>query len=361
MDSLFPIAFEMLPNPTLIVGENRQILFANKAAKTAFEAIIIGKDLALTFRHPDVLSAVDRTLASGESESGEFLIPGPLAQVFELHAIFINATTEQLAGQRFVLLSLIDKTKAVRSEEMRADFVANASHELRSPLSAILGFIETLQGPASNDEAARIRFLGIMGREAERMNRLIDDLLHLSRVEIDEHVRPQEQMDVVGCIHNVFDLLEARASSKNMKLTLIGADQKQIINGDADQLNQVFRNLIENAIHYGDENTTIEVIIEPRTNRPNAPDNGIAIHIKDQGQGIPKQHIPRLTERFYQIDSARTHHGNNTPISTGLGLAIVKHIINRHRGRLKIESELGVGSTFSIFLPTEPQTSRKLS
>ncbi len=361
MDSLFPITFDLLPNPTFIVGANRQVLFANKAAKAAFESIIIGKDLALTFRHPDVLNAVDRTLANGTTHTGEFLIPGPLAQVYELHSIFIESEEAHLAGHRFVLLSLIDKTKAARSEEMRADFVANASHELRSPLSAILGFIETLQGPASNDEPARTRFLGIMNREAERMNRLIDDLLHLSRVEIDEHVRPQGHVDIAGCINNVFDLLEPRARDKNMKMKLVGGEHKQIINGDTDQLNQVFRNLIENAIHYGDPDTTIEVTIEPRINRPNAPENGVAIHIKDQGKGIPKQHIPRLTERFYRVDSARTRHGNNTPISTGLGLAIVKHIINRHRGRLKIDSELGVGSTFSIFLPAESQTSGILS
>ena len=348
MENLFSTAFEHLPNPTLIVAGDRQVLFANKAAITAFDAII-GKDLALTFRHPDILNAVDRTLASGSTESGEFSIPGPLAQVFELHTIPISESPES----EYVLLSLIDKTKAARSEEMRADFVANASHELRSPLSAILGFIETLQGPASDDEQARTRFLGIMGREAARMNRLIDDLLHLSRVEMDEHVRPSGHVDIANSIQNVFDLLDSRATSKDMKLKLIGADQPSLIKGDSDQLNQVFRNLIENAIHYGNPNTSVEVTIKQRNNRPNVPENGIDVHVKDSSNGIEKRHIPRLTERFYRIDSARTRHSDNAPISTGLGLAIVKHIINRHRGRLKIDSEIGVGSTFSIFLPKE--------
>lgn len=348
MDTLFSIAFEHLPNPTLIIAGDRQVSFANKAAITTFGAII-GKDLALTFRHPDILNAVDKTLASGSTENGELSIPGPLAQVFELHTISIFETP----ASKCVLLSLEDKTKAARSEEMRADFVANASHELRSPLSAILGFIETLQGPASDDEKARTRFLGIMRREAGRMNRLIDDLLHLSRVEMDEHVRPKGHVDVAHTIQNVFDLLETRATSKSMELKLVGSDQPSLIKGDSDQLNQVFRNLIENAVHYGNPNTAVEVTIEQRNNRPNALENGISVHIKDCSNGIEKRHIPRLTERFYRIDSARTRHENNAPISTGLGLAIVKHIINRHRGRLKIESEIGFGSTFSIFLPKE--------
>ena len=348
MDTLFSIAFAHLPNPTLIIAGDRQVSFANKAAITTFGAII-GKDLALTFRHPNILNAVDKTLASGSTETGELSIPGPLAQVFELHTISIFETP----ASQCVLLSLEDKTKVARSEEMRADFVANASHELRSPLSAILGFIETLQGPASDDEQARTRFLGIMGREAERMNRLIDDLLHLSRVEMDEHVRPKGHVDIANTIQNVFDLLETRATSKSMELKLVGSDQPSSIKGDSDQLNQVFRNLIENAVHYGYPDTAVEVTIEQRNTPPNGLKNGISVHIKDYSNGIEKQHIPRLTERFYRIDSARTRRENNAPISTGLGLAIVKHIINRHRGRLKIESEIGVGSTFSIFLPKE--------
>ena len=351
MNSLFFVVFQHLPNPTFVVAKDRTILFANLAAQTIFESIQTGKDLALTFRHPDVLTTVDRCISDSVNEIGEFSIPGPHAQVFELHAVPVGETGEHTEIEGCVLLSLHDKTKAARSEEMRADFVANASHELRSPLSAILGFIETLRGPASNDEDARMRFLGIMGREADRMNRLIDDLLHLSRVEINEHVRPKGKVDLTGCIRNVFDLLEPRAKSKNMKLDLVSLEELKEVQGDFDQLNQVFRNLIENAIHFGNENTVVLVTLEPRINRPNAPENGVAIHIKDRGSGIAKQHIPRLTERFYRIDNARTRGASNAPISTGLGLAIVKHIVNRHRGRLKIESELNVGSTFSVFLP----------
>lgn len=353
MDNLFSIAFEHSPNSKLIIGNDRSILFANKAAHATFDSIIIGKDLALTLRHPDILNAVDRTISEGSSEMGEFSIPGPLAQVFELHCVPLPGTEKSYVRRTNVLLSLHDKTKAARSEEMRADFVANASHELRSPLSSILGFIETLQGPARDDSEATDRFLGIMGREAERMNRLIDDLLQLSRVEIDEHVRPKGQVDVVGCMRSVFDLLEPRAHSKNMSLELIVTEQPKKIGGDSDQLVQVFRNLVENAIHYGKEGTPVLVTIENRMDRPNKPENGIAVHIQDQGQGIDKRHIPRLTERFYRIDHARTRHKSDAPISTGLGLAIVKHIVNRHRGRLKIESSIGTGSTFSVFLPSE--------
>jgi two-component system phosphate regulon sensor histidine kinase PhoR len=317
-------------------------------AMHAFD-IIIGKDLALTFRHPDILNAFDRTPASKTHESGEFSIPGPLAQVFELNSIPISHEL----GTQPVLLSLQDKTKAARSEEMRVDFVANASHELRSPLSAILGFIETLQGPARNDAEARIRFLDLMGREAERMNRLIEDLLQLSCVEIDEHVRPSDNVNISDRIQKVFEVLGSREMSKGMTFELIGADQPNIIKGDGDQLNQVLRNLIENAIHYGNSDSIIQIALEHHDNMPNTSENGVTIYIKDSSNGIEKRHIPRLTERFYRIDSARTHHAKNSPISTGLGLAIVKHIINRHRGRLKIESEVGVGSIFSIFLPKQ--------
>jgi len=305
MNRLFPIALEHLPKPTLIVASNRRVLFANIVAINAFN-IIIGKNLALTFHHPDVLNAVDQTLASRTTESGEFSISGPLAQVFELHSIPISYEP----GAQFVLLSLQDKTKAARSEEIRAELVTNTSHELRSPLSTIHGFIETLQGPASDDAVSRVRFLGIMGREAERMKRLIDDLLHLPRVEIDEHARPRGKVDIAASIRHVFEVLGSWAISKSMTLHLIDAGQLSLVKGDIDQLNQVFRNLIE------------------------------------------KQHFPRLTERFYRIVSARTHHTYNAPVSNGLGLAIVKHIINRHRGRLKVESDVGVGSTFSIFYQT---------
>ncbi|NQW00372.1 MAG: two-component sensor histidine kinase [Rhodospirillales bacterium] len=353
MDNLFSIVFQHLPNPTLIIASDRTITYANTAAKSVFDSIFIGKDLALTLRHPEVLNAVDRSIADGTSEEGEFSIPGPLSLVFELHTVPIPDTQSPGSGLSFVLLSLLDKTKIARAEEMRADFVANASHELRSPLTAILGFIETLQGPASNDATARVRFLGIMDREAERMNRLIDDLLRLSRVEIDEHVRPRGQVDVIACIRNVFELLEPRAKAKNMSLTLIADHHPGPINGDSDQLIQVFRNLIENAVHYGDEGTEVRVVVEERIDRPNIPENGIAVHVQDKGRGIAKQHIPRLTERFYRVDGARTRHNSSASISTGLGLAIVKHIVNRHRGRLKIESEVNSGSTFSVFLPTE--------
>ena len=353
MDNLFSIIFQHLPNPTLVIADDRTIEYANVAANSAFDSLLPGKDLALSLRHPDVLNAVARTLANGTSEQGEFTIPGPLTQVFEFHTVPLADPLLQADAHSHVLLSMLDKTKIARSEEMRADFVANASHELRSPLSAILGFIETLQGPASNDEQARIRFLGIMDREAKRMNRLIDDLLRLSRVEIDEHVRPRGQVDVVACIRNVFELLEPRAKAKQIKLALDVADPPAPINGDTDQLNQVFRNLIENAIHYGDEGSTVQVTVEKRAHQTNIPESGVAVHVQDHGKGIAKQHIPRLTERFYRIDDSRTRHTSNAPISTGLGLAIVKHIVNRHRGRLKIESELDKGSTFSVLLPTE--------
>jgi two-component system phosphate regulon sensor histidine kinase PhoR len=194
--------------------------FAIIVAINAFD-IIIGKDLAITFCNPGVLNAVDQTFASKTTESSEFSIPGSLTQVFELHSSPISYEP----GAHFILLSLQDKTKAAQLEETRAGFVANASHELRPPLSAILGFIEALQGPASGDADAHIRFLDIMGREVERMNRLIRNLLQLSRVEIDEHVSPVGSVYTVASIRHIFELLRSQAISKCIKLDLIDVEQ----------------------------------------------------------------------------------------------------------------------------------------
>ncbi len=237
---------------------------------------------------------------------------------------------------------------------MRVDFVTNASHELRSPLTAILGFIETMIGPASDDTEARIRFLDIMRREAERMSRLIDDLLSLSRVEADEHVRPQSSIDLSGVLRSALDVLESRAKAQNISIELdINGDLPKII-GDQDQLVQVFRNLIENAIIHGNEGTAVTIEVAPVSRIPDSSLGGIVVHVRDRGKGVPKEMIPRLTERFFRGDRARSRGDAVNPSSTGLGLAIVKHIVNRHRGRMRIESELGVGSVFSIYLPTQP-------
>jgi len=337
-----PNILDKLPNPLILVSVTRQVTYANPAAIAVFDNISVGYDLALTLRLPQVLDAVARALTEKIAQSDQFTMTGPVPRVFDLHAVPVTDGC---------LLSLTDKTALVHAERMRADFVANASHELRSPLSAIIGFIETLQGPAKNDISARERFLSIMSREARRMNRLIDDLLSLSRVELDEHVRPLDRVDLHQILGSVTDLLSDRADAKAIKIELSDAVVTPKIVGDPDQLFQVFRNLVENAVNYSPNGSTVKVKIDPTTTLSNSREPGIAVHISDQGEGIAKQHLPRLTERFYRVDPARGKTGGDGPVSTGLGLAIVKHIVNRHRGRLIIDSEIGNGSTFSIILP----------
>jgi len=341
---------ENLPNPLILVSGDRHVTYANQAALTLFNTISLGSDLALTLRHPQVLRAVERALTDGQALNDEFTLSGSVSRVFDFHVAPVFSDTPG-AEAHGVLLTLHEKTALVRAEQMRADFVANASHELRSPLSAILGFIETLQGPAKNDPVARDRFLGIMNREAGRMNRLIDDLLSLSRVELDEHVPPRGRVDLIHTLSSVIDLLSDRARTKEIRITLQKAKDIPVITGDADQLFQVFRNLIENAINYSPVGSMVDIGLESGSTLRDSGKSGVTVRISDHGNGIASQHLPRLTERFYRVDPARGKTGGDGPVSTGLGLAIVKHITNRHRGRLVIESEVGKGSTFSVVLP----------
>jgi two-component system phosphate regulon sensor histidine kinase PhoR len=225
---------------------------------------------------------------------------------------------------------------------MRADFVANASHELKTPIAGLAGFIETLRGPARDDPAARERFLGIMAEQADRMRRLVDDLLMLSRIEQHEHSRPAANVDVDRVLRSVHDLLQLKASSRSVALELaIDPALPQAV-GDHDELTQVFQNLIDNAIKYTRPSTTVRVVA-----RPVGLDR-LSVAVVDEGDGIAAVHLPRLTERFYRVDTARSRQLGGT----GLGLAIVKHVVNRHRGRLDIQSAPGKGSTFTVTLPT---------
>ncbi len=336
---------DCLPDPVILMDGQRLVLFANQAARELLDIQGMGIDLSMALRHPQALSAVDSVIGSDGRQTSEITLPAPVLRIFQLHAT--GVPKEKISDGVAAVLVLTDLTTAKRAEQMRADFVANASHELRSPLSAMLGFIETLRGAASDDQAARGRFLGIMHREARRMARLIDDLLSLSRVEINEHVRPTTPVNVGDLLLNVAESLNAQAAERDMPVRVNYGDDLPDVGGEPDELVQVFRNLIENAVRYGRENTSIDVRVErvDRIRETGVP--GIAIHVTDHGEGIPKDAIPRLTERFYRVDKARS----KSIGGTGLGLAIVKHIVNRHRGNLAVNSELGRGSTFSVYLP----------
>ena len=235
---------------------------------------------------------------------------------------------------------------------VRRDFVANVSHELRTPLTALMGFIETLQGPARNDAAARDRFLAIMQREGNRMNRLIGDLLSLSRVEQEERRRPSECVDLAALIRLACATLAPTARAAGAALVRIGPTEAAEVAGDPDQIQQVLHNLIENAVKYGvrpgaEEGREVRVTLSHVPHEPVLRGPGWAVEVADDGEGIEETHLPRLTERFYRVDTHRSREKGGT----GLGLAIVKHIVARHRGRLKIDSAKGQGSRFTVILP----------
>jgi two-component system phosphate regulon sensor histidine kinase PhoR len=246
---------------------------------------------------------------------------------------------------RLVLIAFHDLTPLRRVEEMRADFIANASHELRTPLAALSGFIETLRGSAREDPLARERFLGIMQAQANRMARLIDDLLSLSRIELNAHLRPDKQVDVVAIMRQVADSLQTLARDRGVEIGMKAPTDQLVVLGDRDELMRVFENLIENALKYAASGKKIDIVLA--TAEPAKGTREALVEVRDYGPGIAPEHLPRLTERFYRVDVSESRAQGGT----GLGLALVKHILNRHGGRLTIESVAGKGAAFTAHLP----------
>jgi two-component system phosphate regulon sensor histidine kinase PhoR len=240
-----------------------------------------------------------------------------------------------------------DLTPLRRVEEMRADFIANASHELRTPLAALAGFIETLQGSARDDAVARMRFLPIMQAQATRMARLIDDLLSLSRIELNAHLRPDKQVDLLAIIRQVADSLQTLARDRGVEIGVKAAADRLLVLGDRDELMRVFENLIENALKYAASGKRIDIALAIGEGTRGARE--ASVRVRDYGPGIAPEHLPRLTERFYRVDVSESRAQGGT----GLGLALVKHILNRHGGRLTIESIAGQGAMFTAHLPAE--------
>jgi two-component system phosphate regulon sensor histidine kinase PhoR len=325
------ISIEALSDPALIV-DGPLAVAANAQARALFGDRVAGGDLRLVVRHPVVLDALAEAAAGRASVAREINGIGTGNSAWRMLAT--------PAGEGRTLVVFDDVTQARLTERMRVDFVANASHELRTPLATLSGFIETLLGPASEDEPARRRFLTIMADEAGRMSRLIDDLLSLSRIELDKYVRPSATLELSGVFADVGKTLAMRLEQDQRRLELDIAEGLPPVIGDRDQILQVLHNLISNALKYGQSGTPITV-------RAMATGVVVKISVVDRGEGIAPEHLPRLTERFYRVDSQRSRKMGGT----GLGLAIVKHIVERHRGRLEIESEPGHGSVFSFTLP----------
>ena len=334
---------ERLPDPLLVLGADRAVRRANAAARVAY-----GTDIAAVLRHPVLRGAIDLAWKTRAPQAVDLQLPVPVDREVRASVIFLDPPLAD-GGQALVLLS--DRTREKRVERMRADFVANASHELRTPLSSLIGFIDTLLGPAADDPPAQIRFLGIMAEQAARMARLIDDLLSLSRIELNEHQPPSDSVDLAAVITRVAAGFEPRLAARRVTLVLPTEAQVPLVVADDEQMAQVVSNLIDNAVKYGREGGTVVVSLSTASGGRWPARPGLVLQVHDDGPGIAKEHLPRLTERFYRVDKAR---GRATG-GTGLGLAIVKHIVNRHRGQLLIESGDGQGMRFSIWLPVAPE------
>ena len=328
-----------LPNPAIVLDSVTRVIAFNEAAAGIVPALRRDEPALIALRMPELVDAIRRAGKTGEAQRVEFFERVPLDRWFEA---FVTPVTLTGDDADILVMTFNDLTPLRRVEEMRADFVANASHELRTPLAALLGFIETLQGPAKNDPVAREKFLGIMQGQAARMARLIDDLLSLSRIELSAHMRPETPVDLIPIVRQVADGLQTLARDREVKIQINAPAEPVIVLGNRDELIRVFENLIENALKYGASGKRVEIDFT----RDKSADEA-RVSVRDFGPGIAPEHLPRLTERFYRVDVA----DSRAQGGTGLGLALVKHIMNRHRGRISIASIWGQGATFTVQLP----------
>jgi two-component system phosphate regulon sensor histidine kinase PhoR len=325
-----------LPEPALLVDRASTVIAGNVPAAAVFGRIRTGEPISFTIRNPQIIEAI-RAAAGGQTQRFEINERFPAERALEAHVapvVFAHELPE------LFLLSFRDLTQERRLAQMRTDFVANASHELRTPLASLLGFIDTLQGPARDDAKARDKFLKIMGEQARRMSRLINDLMSLSRIELSLHLQPQTRVDLAGIVAQVCDTMTPLAQEQNVALTLKREAAEAFVLGDRDELIRVFENLVENAFKYGASGKRVEVTLS-------AAAGEAAVSVRDFGPGIAPEHLPRLTERFYRVDveTSRAQGG------TGLGLSLAKHVLARHRGTLSIESEPGKGAIFTARIP----------
>ncbi|WP_404338061.1 ATP-binding protein [Sphingomonas sp. MMS12-HWE2-04] len=322
---------EAIAEPVLVIAESR-VEAANAGARELLGQHILGEDVRIAIRHP---AAAERLMN-----------PGDGAPTAPIHLVGLGTREQRWELRMHTLpdgrhvVQLVDRTGSYAAERMRVDFVANASHELRTPLASLLGYVETLRDEAGDDPETRARFLKIMWGEAQRMQRLIDDLISLSRIEAEKYRAPSDDVDLAELIEKVRIELSGspRAADLVTKIAEVGP-----VRGDPTQLSQVLHNIIGNAMKYGRETTPVTLALEPEGEAM------VRLSVTDESEGIPPQHLPRLTERFYRVNSGRSRSLGGT----GLGLAIVKHIVERHRGRLDISSTVGKGTTVTILLPVQ--------
>jgi two-component system phosphate regulon sensor histidine kinase PhoR len=364
------LILELLPEPVILVqgreGEAPEIAYGNRAAREVFRIELKGAPLGAALRRPEVLETIEAALEMGVSAEVAFETIGVQPRFWRAFARPLETEGE---GPNRLVVMLRDETDARRTERMRADFLANASHELRTPLASLAGFVETLRTHAKDDPEARDRFLGIMAQQATRMARLVDDLLSLSRIELNEHIAPSGKVDLARTVQDVSDALRPLTEEREVTVTTKSEPGVNSVTGDRDQLVQVIQNLVDNAVKYTPKGGKVRISLEAAPNLDAArassrsgvglsllsPDSGesqayVVLRVTDEGPGIARQHLPRLSERFYRVEGQRSG-------GTGLGLAIVKHVVNRHRGGLIVESAEGEGSTFSVYLPAAVPTS----
>ncbi len=335
-----------IPDPVILVDRRIVVIEANPAARALLPGLKLRHPLSFALRSPDVLDGIEAVLQSGAPLKTGYVARVPTERAFEVQIGALPLADTSGGGQPNVVLFLRDLTSARRLETMRVDFVANASHELRTPLASLSGFIETLQGPARDDPRAREQFLGIMRMQAQRMTRLIDDLLSLSRIELREHVPPTKVVCLKRIARQMVEEKAPLAAERGIVLSLDAPEPPYPVLGDRDELLRVVENLVENAQKYGGSGGLVAVSLSRDDTSGTGPSQ-LTLSVRDEGPGIAPEHIPRLTERFYRVDTASSRQQGGT----GLGLAIVKHALNRHRGRLVIESEVDRGTTVRVVLP----------
>ncbi len=337
---------DLLTDPMIVFDHTATVRFANAAAFEAFKSLHNDTALYLRFRAPEMHALIQGVIADGKPRNIEYFERVPIDRWYKA---MVKALRDAEGRPELFILLFRDQSETRRIDRMRSDFIANASHELRTPLASLRGFIETLQGPARNDAAARDRFLDIMQKQAERMSRLIDDLLSLSRLETRAHLTVNESVDMTATLSHVADTLTPLAEGLGITIERHLPEHPLHVTGARDELIQVFQNLVENACKYGQEGKRVIISLNEQSTKNTTE---VVASIQDFGPGIAAEHLPRLTERFYRIDveTSRAHKG------TGLGLAIVKHILARHRGRLVVRSQLGEGSTFMVRLPKQAHT-----
>ena len=343
------ILVDTLPDMLIMTDEDLRIVRTNRSARLMFGQNLAGKHLSDIFESDVLINAVITVVESLKGHEVDFHISEPEPK--DIHAIIERFPIASKGGMA-VIITLNDITQLKRIQKMRADFVANASHEIRTPLTSIAGLIELLQGPAKDDAEAREKFLGMMAEQSERMKNLITDLLSLSKIEMSAHTIPTNVVDILRVVKQEKDHFEWAAKQKDITINIDGADNLPKVRGEENELKQVMHNLIGNAIKYGNADSEVLVSLRVTSDLPRDPHfvktkRVLQVTVRDEGEGIPKEHLPRLTECFYRVDSARTRKVGGT----GLGLAIVKHILQRHRAVMRVESVVGEGSSFHVYMP----------